>query len=403
MSYIYPRIIEPYLLSALERGKSILLLGPRQAGKSTLIATCVAADINYTFLEGKVRQRFEVDPDGLQKEILAHRALNPQKRNLVVYIDEVQRVPGIIDCIQHCIDQGIAQFVLTGSSAHKLKHHKTDINLLPGRVLSYTLDALSVLELDAGIPDIEGLLLNGTLPEVAQQITLDYKEELLTSYVEIYLEQEVRAEALVRDLGSFSQFLRLAAIEAGNPINFSDISQNIGVTRNTIYQYFQVLEDCLIISRIDPITEHTGRRRLSHASKYLFFDLGVRRIAASEGLKLPEKYYGSLFEQFVGIELLKVMRTYAAQAKLRYWHDHGGPEVDYVIEYSRSYLPIEVKWTENPTLKDAKHLMKFMQEYECYLPAIIVCRAPQAIQITDSILALPWQDLPLYVKRFLLS
>lgn len=269
-------------------------------------------------------------------------------------------------------------------------------------MLFHHLDALSVLELDS-VPDIEELLLNGSLPEVIQQSDSQSKERLLVSYVEIYLEQEVRAEAEVRNLASFSQFLSLAAIEAGNSVNLSNISQDIGVSRHTIYEYFKLLEDCLITFRIDPITEHVGRRRLSKSSKYLFFDLGVRRIAAAEGLRLPQKYYGNLFEQFVGIEILKVIRVYASQAKLRYWQDHAGPAVDYVLEYSRQYLPIEVKWTESPLMKDARHLLKFMNEYDCNVPALIVCQAQRPLQLADNVLAIGWKDPPLYIKQYLLG
>ena len=100
----------------------------------------------------------------------------------------------------------------------------------------------------------------------------------------------------------------------------------------------------------------TTRRRLTKAPKYLLFDLGIRRIAASEGLKLPQKYLGDLFEQFIGIEILNLIKIFAPQAQCYYWRDHTGPEVDYIIEFNRQYLPVEVKWTSKPTRSDGKHL-----------------------------------------------
>ena len=138
----------------------------------------------------------------------------------------------------------------------------------------------------------------------------------------------------------------------------------------------------------------TTRRRLSKSPKYLFFDMGVRRIAAGEGLRLPQKYYGNLFEQFVGIELIKLIHLFAPQAKLRYWRDHVGPEVDYVIEYNRQYVPIEVKWTKSPQSSDAKHLHKFMGEYDCICPAYVVCRTPSPVQLSENVLAVGWDMLP---------
>ncbi|MCH9644791.1 MAG: AAA family ATPase [Gammaproteobacteria bacterium] len=399
MTHIYQRLITPQLMDTLSRDKSVLLLGPRQTGKSTLIVTQVPTDIEYTFLQAELRQRFEQSPDSLQEEVLAYKKLHAKKHLPTVFIDEVQRVPAIMDSVQYCIDKKLAQFILTGSSARKLRHHKEAVNLLPGRVIGLHLDALSVLEIPEPLPDIDDLLLNGSLPEVIQQPNQQEKQTLLSSYVSIYLEQEVRAEALVRDLARFSRFLTLAAIEAGNTVNFSKLSQDLGVSRNTIYEYFQVLEDCLIVDRIEPITQHAGRRRLSKAVKYLFFDLGVRRLAAGEGLKLPQKYYGDLFEQFVGIEILKVIRAFASPAKLRYWQDHMGPEVDYVIEYNRQYLPIEVKWTDKPTMKDASHVVKFLDEYDCMDMALIVCRVPRPRQLADNVLALNWQSLASYIKQ----
>ena len=147
----------------------------------------------------------------------------------------------------------------------------------------------------------------------------------------------------------------------------------------------------------------TTRRRLAKSPKYLFFDLGIRRIAAGEGLRLPQKYFSDLFEQFIGIEILKLIKTFALQAKCRYWRDHAGPEVDFVIEYNRQYLLIEVKWTSTPSLSGGKHLLAFMKEYECALPAYIVCQTPRPMEIASDIIAISWKEMSAVIRDFLQS
>lgn len=402
MAYI-KRLIQTRVEDILSRGKSIMLLGPRQTGKTTLLTHEVKADLEYTFLNSETRRRYETDPDTLLNEIDAYTKIKKLTRQPIILIDEIQKVPAIMDAIQNAIDNKLARFVLTGSSARKLKRNQEqqDINLLPGRVIQLHMDSLSLLEIPPPLPDIEDLLLNGSLPEVIQQNSAQHKEQLLQSYVNIYLEEEIRMEAVVRNLASFSRFLTYAAVEAGNEINVNNLSQEIGVSRHTINEYYQILIDCLIADRIEPITDLTTRRRLTKSPKYLFFDLGIRRIAAGEGLRLPQKYYGQLFEQFVGIELLKIIRLQAPQANLKYWHDHAGPEVDYVIEYNRQYIPIEVKWTSNPTKQNTRHLVKFMQEYNCATPAYVICRTPRAVTLGDDIIAINWRELAHIIAKLL--
>lgn len=397
------RLIQETLRKTLKYNKSILLLGPRQTGKTTLVEQLTAdIDLTYTFLDAKTRRRFEENPDLLISEIKGYKKLHTEKTLPIVLIDEVQKVPEIMDTVQLAIDDKIAIFILTGSSARKLRHDREEINLLPGRVIELFLDALSLQEIeDIEILPVENLLIFGSLPEVLLQKDQQFKEHLLVSYVNIYLEEEIRVEAIVRNLATFSRFLTFAAVDAGKLLNVSKLSKDIGVSRNTIEDYYQILEDCLIADRIEPVIDSTTRRRLSKAPKYLFFDLGIRRIAAGEGTRLPQKYMSDLFEQFIGIELLKLIRIFAPQAKCRYWRDHGGPEVDYVLEYNRKYLPIEVKWTDKPSLKDARHLTTFIEEYECVSEAYIVCQTPRAMEITPEVTAINWKEMPNIIQRFL--
>lgn len=392
----FQREITSKINMVIKKKKSVLLLGPRQTGKTTLIQSKFTPDISYNLLIPELRRQFEQRPDDLADEILAFVKLNQNKIPLV-YIDEVQLVPQLLDIIQYIIDQKNAQFILTGSSARKLLKRKEGVNLLPGRLIDCYLGSLTLTEMASSKPPLEDLLLNGSLPEVVQQKIPTDKDMLLKAYINLYLEQEVRMEALVRDLGRFSQFLTLAAIEAGKPTNISKISEDIGVNRQTILDYFQVLEDCLIIERIEPISKSQTRKKLTRSSKYLFFDTGVRRLAANESLSISEKYYGDLFEQFVGIECLKLLKLHSPLSKLRYWKDPTGPEVDYVIEHDRQFLPIEVKYTKNPSAADGRHLKKFLAEYDCLDIALVVCRTEKPKMLAERIMAISWHDLPQYL------
>jgi predicted AAA+ superfamily ATPase len=382
------RLISSRLDDLLGRGKSVLLLGARQTGKTTLLGH-LAPVLAISFLQPRVRQQYELDPSVLADEVIQ---LNKQIKCPLVVVDEVQKVPLIMDVVQDLIDKKLGQFVLTGSSARKLKHGQS-INLLPGRVMPLHLDPFMMRELTTEKKSLADLLIYGSLPSVLTTSSTEEKEEILEAYVTLYLEEEIRREAVVRNIVSFARFLMLAASESGNIVNYAKISQDIGVARTTIVDYYQILEDCLVAERVEPITHGTTRHKLSKANKYLLFDLGVRRLAAREGRRLPEKTIGHLFEQFIGLELLRYARILSSQIKLRYWRDHEGPEVDWVLEFNGIYIPIEVKYTDKPTIQDAKHLTIFMEEYQNSRDAFIVCRVPRPRKIADRVVAIGWEHV----------
>jgi predicted AAA+ superfamily ATPase len=373
----------------IKRGKSVLLFGARQTGKTTMINQEIIPDLTYSFVDPEIRIRYEKDPALLSKELKL--ALQAWDRPPVIFIDEIQRVPNVTDVAQLLIDQKQAQFILTGSSAHKLKHGAA-VNLLPGRVVALTMDPLHFDELPDDYRQLDNILIYGTLPLIVLEKTIENREIDLRSYVTTYLEEEIRAEALVRNIGNFSRFLELAASESGNIVNFTKFSQDVGVAASTIMDYYQVLEDCMITIRVDPIIHSSSHRRLIKSPKYLFFDLGVRRACTNEGSQVSEKSLSNFFEQYIGIELVHQIR-YFPNAKLRYWRDSSGVEIDYVLENAGKYIPIEVKWTDSPSIKDARHLQKFLLEYENTDKAYIICRTPRAVEIAPNVIALPWQLL----------
>jgi len=391
MSYIH-RLIEKNFRQTLKRGKSILLLGPRQTGKTTLIKEQIRPDISYSFAKASTRQRYEQNPALLESEL--EEKIKSFQSAPLIFIDEVQKIPRVMDIAQHLIDSQSAQFILTGSSARKLKTGR-ELNLLPGRVVSLTMTPLLYDELPEPKPPLEDLLLYGTLPGIFQEADKTSREDDLYSYVSTYLEDEIRAEAVVRNVGSFARFLEIAAGEAGKQLNFTRLSQDIGVSDTTIANYYQILEDCLIVLRIDPITKSQTKRRLIKSPKYLFFDLGIRRACANEGIKLPQHVLGDLFEHYVGNELVFQAHLASPLIKVKYWRDTAGPEIDFVLDVAQKYVPIEVKWSDKPKMSDAKHLAKFLEEYPEAQQAYVVFRTPHRYKLADNILVLPWQEINL--------
>lgn len=386
MEYI-PRLQESRIGEILKRNKSVLLLGPRQTGKTTLLQR-LKADISISLVRPDVRQRYERNPALLAGEVEAIGS-NARTRRLVL-LDEVQRVPQLLDVVQDLIDRGLANFVLTGSSARKLRRG-LQVNLLPGRVVALRLDPFVLREMKP-LP-LEALLLYGSLPAIVAAEGSSSKETDLNSYVTVYLEEEVRAEALVRNLGSFAQFLEYAASESGQAVNLRKLSQEIGVAHTTIRSYYEILEDCLIAERVEPLTQSKTRKKLTKAHKYLFFDLGVRRLAAKEGPRLSQETLGRLLEQFVGLELIRCCRLTEKKVRLRFWRDPDGPEVDWVLEREGQYVPLEVKWSATPRPQDARNLQVFLSEHKNTSAGYVVCQTPRRVKLGPRLMAIPWQEV----------
>lgn len=387
MQYI-PRLLEQQIQNALRRNKSVLLLGPRQTGKSTLLGR-LQSDLTIRFVQPDVRLRYEKNPATLTGEVEALSVKRSRSLPLVL-LDEVQKVPKILDVVQDLVDRKRANFVLTGSSARKLRR-SPETNLLPGRVVALRLDPLTFAEFPKH--SLEGEILFGSLPGIVQLQNDQDREIDLASYVLTYLEEEVRAEALVRSLGTFARFLEYAASESGQIVNHRKLSQEIGVAHTTIASYYEILEDCLIAEKIEAFTKSRTRKKLTKSPKYLFFDLGVRRLCAKEGSALPRETQGMLFEQYVGLELLRYSRLSSSRWALRFWRDPEGPEVDWILEGKGQLIPVEAKMTNRPDARDCRHLRIFLDEYRAAERAYLVCTVPRRMQLEKNILAVPWQEI----------
>ena len=391
-----------------------LLFGARQTGKSTLLRSLLPQDaLVFDLSDPQERSRLLANPDLF---LQACRALPETRKGQVVFVDEAQAVPALFDAVQHLYDQDKRRwrFVLCGSSARKLR--LTGANLLPGRSFLHRLYPLTLAEHPplsrppahtvSPLPfpwpgtgpsekrftawDLEPRLAYGALPGMVASEEQD-RIELLRAFSHVHLEEEIRREALVRDWGAFVRFLQLAARESGQILNYAAISQETGISQPTVKSYYQLLEDMFVGFRIQAYGR-SPRKNLLSTPKFLFFDLGVRHTAAglSPSLELVRANPGPLFEQWVGIELWTRLQ-YLGKGGLFYQRTRGGAEVDYIIEYEGRLIPIEVKWTEHPSVSDARHLLTFLDEHPRQArQGYLICRCPRPLHLHDKITALPW-------------
>lgn len=220
------------------------------------------------------------------------------------------------------------------------------------------------------------------------------RAELLRAFAAVHLEEETRREALVKDWGAFRRFLRLAAVKSGQIVNYSAIAQQVGVTVPTVNNYYQLLEDIFVGV---PVPAWSGRRRknLVSAGRFMLFDLGVRHAAAGvcPSLETVQANPGPIFEQWVGLELWRRLQ-YLGTGSLHYLHTYAGAEVEYIVEREGELTPVEVKWTENPTVVDAHHMLTFLDEHRKKArQGFIVCRCSRPMQLHNHVTAIPWHCL----------
>lgn len=403
------------LREKLKRPYVHILFGARQAGKSTLVKSLLpAGTLEINLADPGRRSRYLADPGELISECKSAPRTNKPH---YVFIDEAQTVPAIFDAVQFLYDEDKTRwrFVLCGSSARKLR--MTGANLLPGRSLIHHLYPLMLLERPAkeaadnrqpvDFPlrlvwsrlgpkekfPMDSLLVRLAYGELPGVVTSPHKDraDILKSYATVHLEEEIRREALVKDWGGFVRFLRLAAAESGQILNYTSISQEAGVSQPTVKTYYQLLEDMFMGFSV-PAYSKSPRKNLLSTPKFFFFDLGVRHAAAgfSPSTEAVMANPGSFFEQWVGIELWKRLR-YSGEGSLFHQRSKDGAEVDFIVEHKHKLVPIEVKWTERPSLKDARHMLKFLQEKRGQaIHGYLICRCPRPLRLHENITALPW-------------
>lgn len=366
----YHRILE----IALDDHNAAFLWGPRKVGKTTLLHHQFPTARFYDLLNTELKTRLLVRPALLREEVLAAKAK-------LVVVDEVQKVPALLDEVHWCLENTPTKFILCGSSARKLRRGAA--NLLGGRAWRYELFPLTSHEL--GTYDLERILNHGLIP---QHYAEDKPERSLRSYVLDYLEQEIHAEALTRNIPAFAQFLEAVTATHGQLINYATVARDCGVSAKTVREYYQILEDTLLGHTLEPWRKRK-KRRLIETAKFYLFDPGiVRALGGMRRTQPGSGEFGRAFEHFL-IEEVRAYLSYTEQyLPLSFWRTSTGLEVDLII--GDLALAMECKATTQADERHTKGLRALLDDQRVK-HAIVVSLDPVPRQLPGRITVYPWQ------------
>ena len=355
MRSMYSRLLK----KPLELETSFFLFGPRGTGKTTWLKRCFSAkdDVYVDLLDSDMYTELLGRPKRLE-------TLIPPDFSGWIVLDEIQRIPALLNEVHRLIEDRGLRFVLTGSSARSLR--KKGVNLLAGRALTFHMHPLTAAELGDDF-ELKRSVQYGQLPAVTDHRAPD---EYLKSYISTYLREEIQQEGFVRNLGNFTRFLETASFSQGSPLNVSEVAREAGLNRNTVISYFDILEDLLIGYRLPVFTKRARRRMVAHP-KFYFFDTGVYRFIRPQGpLDAPEEIEGPCFETLLLQELRALNDYLGLQYDICYWRTSNGMEVDFVLYGPRGILAFEVKRSTRYTQDDFAGLKSFKKDYPdatCYL------------------------------------
>lgn len=364
--------------------KSFLLLGPRQTGKSTLVSS-LRPDLSINLAHEPTYLDFARNPRELEERL---NALRSSSERIAIFIDEVQRLPSLLNTVQALLDTAPQRykFLLTGSSARKLRRGQA--NLLPGRIFTYHLGPVASLEIDYKL-DTNAALSHGTLPGILFEPDLKTKEKTLTSYAATYLKEEVQAEALTRNLEGFARFLSTCAEYAGQFLDLSKLAVDAQIARQTAMRYFEVLEDCLIVHRLAPFAK-SARRRLVQHPRYYFFDAGVLN-GLLGNFQLSADRVGNLFEHLMCSQILSSAAARDQTIQLYAYRTEHGAEVDFILEMNQEAIAIETKASRNVGANDLRGFASFAEYYRKPHRAVVFYLGSERRRIA-SVEILPWQE-----------
>ncbi len=339
-----PLYIERLLnLPSLLQKKSHFLFGPRQTGKTSLIRHSLKGVRSYDLLDHSVYLSLTQDPSRIAQEI------NAQDRTIV--IDEIQRLPVLLNEVHRLIEERGIRFLLTGSSARKLR--RGGVNLLGGRARTKYMHPLTYRELGSQF-DLLKAIERGLLPSI--YLSGDPHADL-QAYTGSYLQQEVVAEGVTRNVPAFSRFLKVAALCNGTVVNFTNVSNDAQVPRTTVYEYFEILKDTLILYEL-PAWRKSKKRKPLTSYKYYFFDVGVVATLQGRQFRPGTPEFGEAFETYLMHELVSYS-DYISGEPLSYWRSTSGFEVDFILG---DHTAVEVKAKKNISANDLKSLRAFAEE-----------------------------------------
>jgi predicted AAA+ superfamily ATPase len=360
--------------------QSAFLWGARKTGKTTYLKERFPNSLVYDFLKTDLFLEISKEPSRLRERILAQDA---KLLNEPIILDEVQKVPSVLDEVHWLIENKELRFVLCGSSARKLK--RGHANLLGGRAWRYELFPLVSQEI--GKVDLLRALNHGLIPLHYLQNDADCGKSL-ESYVQDYLQEEIFAEGLTRNIPAFSRFFDSFAYSHGEITNYSNIARDCGIDAKTVKEYYQILVDTLVGFRIEPFKKRQSRRVITKACKYYMFDVGVAGYLTKRWIEEQRgEQFGKAFEHFMLMEIL-AFRSYSnSHFTVNFWRTKTGMEVDYVL--GEGEIAIEVKGSSRVDNKDMNGLEAFMRQHSPKRN-ILVCNE-KAKRLCGKVEILPWE------------
>lgn len=371
------KIIQRLFQIKLPPKQSAFLWGPRKVGKSYWIRRHLPEATLLDFLKTDVFSEYAVRPALLRERYQNHKKL--------IVLDEVQKIPAVLDEVQWLIENRGQSFLLTGSSARKLR--RGHANLLGGRAWRKTMVPLSCLEVDAF--DLEKIMVSGLLP--SHYLSSNPLEDL-RAYVADYLKEEIAAEARTQQIPSFSEFLRVASITSSELINYINIARESGVSHKVVRTYFQILEDTYLGFRIPPWNKSRTRRMIL-TEKFYFFDVGVSNYLARRQPRLGSAEFGKSFEHYILMELRAYQAYRNPELPITFWRTSTGQEVDFIL--GEKDLAIEIKSASRVHEGDIRSLLALLEDGPVK-HCVVVCLEKEPRWIHKRIEVLPWR---LFVDR----
>jgi predicted AAA+ superfamily ATPase len=370
MDYI-GRILQ---IKKLVKNKSLFLMGPRQTGKSSLLKKVFSDSYKIDLLRNDEFLRYQKDPGLLIREF------ESKKKTELILIDEIQRLPDLLNDVHYLIEQTNHHFLMTGSSARKMK--KVGTNLLGGRAGRIIMHPFIRAELNAKF-SLNKALSFGLLPSVYFN---ENPKNKLNDYVGLYLKEEILSEGLTRNLPAFSRFLESAAAMNGKMINYTKIANDAQIPPSSAYEHFKVLEDTLIAKEVISFNKTNIRKAIS-TSKFYFFDIGVVRSILGRGqITSSDADYGDTFEAYIFQEL-SAYTSYNQLSDIKYWRSKSNYEVDFIFD---NRIAIEVKTTKKVNSSDLKGLKALAEEK--LLKKYILISFDKKNQFFEGVDCLYWED-----------
>ncbi|MCB4756334.1 MAG: ATP-binding protein [Elusimicrobia bacterium] len=366
------KIIKRLFQLDLPRGKSAFLWGPRKVGKSYWINLHLPEAMVIDLLKTDVFAEYASRPALLRERYSSHRGL--------IVIDEVQKTPPLLDEVHWLIENKGLSFLLTGSSARKLRQGHA--NLLAGRAWRRTMTPLSVFEVEGF--DLERVMVSGLLPP---HFLSPNPLEDLRAYVADYLKEEIAAEAVARDIPSFSEFLRVAALTSSELLNYTNVAREVGLSQRTVRAYFDILEDTLLGFRISP-WKKSKTRRMIITEKFYLFDVGLANYLIGRKPSVGTPEFGKSFEHYILMELKAYQAYVNPDLPICYWRTSAGQEVDFILGDKK--LALEIKASSRVHEGETRSLAALLEDGPVK-NCVVVSMEKEPRRVDKNIEILPWK------------